>query len=118
MNINVDAAKLSKLLEGLMGHGTRAQLARDMNVNAQTLRAYMRGDINNPTKDFLDEVAKYMGVDLDSLIQQIAPDSMAYRVRDGSVSYYINASDVIPKLVKMPLQDKLEVAKYLLNNAV
>lgn len=116
--MNVDAKKLSDLLTGLMGNRKAAEMAREMGVNGQTLRAYIRGDINSPTKEFLYEVAKYMGIDLESLLTQITTDKPISAFKEASALYYINASDAIPKLEKMPPQEKLKVAKYLLNNAV
>lgn len=116
--MNIDVEKLSGLLKGLMGDNNAAELARSMGVNAQTLRAYIRGDINKPTKEFLYDVAVFMNIDLESLIEQISCHTKPMLVNEGAIIYYLNASEAIPKLEKMPPKEKLKVAKYLLNDAV
>lgn len=116
--MTVDIFKLSTLLTSLMGNKKAAEMAREMGVNAQTFRAYVRGDINTPSKEFLYEVAQYMDIDLDTLLKQISKDPSISLLKEGSVIYYLNASEAIPKLEKMPPQEQLKVAKYLLNNAI
>jgi transcriptional regulator with XRE-family HTH domain len=116
--MKIDAKKLSDLLRGLMGDNNAAEMARRMGVNAQTLRAYVRGDINNPTKEFMYEIACYMNVDLESLMEQLSVQSSPMVASESTVLYYLTASDAIPVLKKMPPKEKLKVAKYLIDDAV
>lgn len=116
--MKIDAKKLSDLLRGLMGDNNAAEMARRIGVNAQTLRAYIRGEINSPTKEFVYEIASYMNVDFESLVEQLALQPSPMVANESAVLYYLTASDAIPVLKKMPPKEKLKVAKYLIDDAV
>ena len=109
----MNVKKLASLLEALIGDGTKTELAHALGIAPATLGAYTRCGVKEPSVDVLIAIADYMGVSLDSLINQISDKPRPGRVGEACSVYKIASVDELTPFVdNLPPVDKKRLLLY------
>ena len=107
---------LAKILtEQAISCGSQSSLARSIGLKTGTLSTYMRGE-SYPNPINLQKIADYLGRALEefegSLEGAMLPDDSCYRLRGES------AEEFYPVVLQLPKEEKLLLAKHLINSAI
>jgi transcriptional regulator with XRE-family HTH domain len=107
---------LAKILtEQAISCGSQSNLARSMGLKTGTLSTYMRGE-SYPNAINLQKIADYLGRSLEEFESSLegAPpqDDSCYRLRGES------AEEFYPVVLQLTKEEKLRLAKHLINSAI
>lgn len=109
----MNTQKLANLLSAIGKGRPAAQLAREMGVNSQSLRGYLRNDGTRPSMETLGAIAAYMKISIDDLIEQISDEPKAKSVKEKGVKYCIATFEELAPIVDNLSQlDKKRLALY------
>ena len=106
--------KIGSLLTSLRGDRHWSALGREMEVSAQNLRGWARGD-SIPTSDNLIAIANYMQVPVGALILQLSNDSDVSLSFDRKIT---DAQQALASLISLPKTEKAKLAYLLLGEAI
>jgi transcriptional regulator with XRE-family HTH domain len=112
----VKRRNLAKILtEQAIPCGSQSNLARSIGLKTGTLSTYMRGE-SYPNPINLQKIAEYLGRSLEefeSSLESAAPlEDSCYRLRGES------AEEFFPVVLQLPKEEKLRLAKHLINSVV
>ena len=102
--------KIRDLLISLKGDRHWSVVGREMGVNPQNLRGWVRGD-SVPTSDNLIAIANYMQVPVGALILQLSDDSDVSMCFDRNIT---DAQQALASLISLPKTEKAKLAYLLL----
>lgn len=106
--------KLRDLLVSLKGDRHWSVVGREMGVNPQNLRGWVRGD-SVPTSDNLIAIANYMQVPVGSLILQLSDDSDVPMDFERTIT---DAQQALASLISLSKEEKAKLAYLLLGEAI
>lgn len=106
--------KIRDLLISLKGDRHWSVVGREMGVNPQNLRGWVRGD-SVPTSDNLIAIANYMQVPVGALILQLSDDSDVSMCFDRNIT---DAQQALASLISLPKTEKAKLAYLLLGEAI
>lgn len=115
----MDTQKLSEILLLLKGDRSAASLARDIGINQQMIRLYLKNEGGLPKADKLQKIADYMGISLGELSEMLGGSS-SMRACESTGKYSVfTAKDAYESVVaSLPNTEKLYLVKMIMNEAV
>jgi transcriptional regulator with XRE-family HTH domain len=110
----MNTQKLANLL-AVIGKGkTGAELAREIGINPQSLRGYLKNDGTRPSVETLGAIADYMGISIDELVDRISDRPRMKSVRESGVQCCVatfeEAAPVIDQLSQSDLKRLISYA--------
>lgn len=123
MNINTRKENLKALLaKHRVDCGTTKELSSRIGIKAGTLGTYISGE-SYPDAGNLHKIAKYLNLSLEDLEAELEnPNNhKKVRIRGDSVIYSVDelrAEKFFPMLLQLPSEEKIALARHLLNAAL
>jgi transcriptional regulator with XRE-family HTH domain len=125
-NMNISSTRKERLQKLLKAHriqcGTLKELAKRIGIKPGTLSTYIQGD-SYPDTGNLAKIAAYINLTVDGLEKQLDnPDAeQKMQIQGDSILYSIEslkAEQFFPMLVQLPSEEKIALARHLLNAAL
>ena len=125
-NMNISSTRKERLQKLLKAHrvqcGTLKELAKRIGIKPGTLSTYIQGD-SYPDTGNLAKIAAYINLTVDGLEKQLDnPEAeQKMQIQGDSILYSIEslkAEQFFPMLLQLPAEEKIALARHLLNAAV
>ena len=117
MNTAISTARRQRLAEILQLHrqkcGSLKKLALSIGIKPGTLSTYLQAD-SYPDWLNLEKVATYLGISPKELETLLDGETFASKKEE----YFLKAEEFFPMLVPLPPEEKILLAKHLLNAAL
>lgn len=112
----MNTKKLTNLLKSMQGAKSQAKFAEEMGVSSSRLGTYLRGEVKEPTVDFLEKVAAYNDTNVNSLLSLIADSPGPLRAKENSAKYSLAVTtfeDLAPELDQLNKGDVVRAIHHL-----
>lgn len=119
MNTAISTTRKERLSQILQSHrtkcGTMKELARLIGIKPGTLSTYIQGD-SYPDWLNLGKIAAYLGMRTEDLDNHLSgwDDAFAPKRKEGKP---LKAEEFFPMILELPAEEKIALARYLLNAA-